>query len=1634
MRNTNHKLPPPPDHQPPLQKPTVTGYKRKGTPPRLPRAVDHNPYGRPSNPYLPILADREPPTMPAASTSAHGPAPTAPPRHASPPATPRHRTFDGYIQHYDPSLHQPPQPPATPTTNASTAPPPPPPSARQHTGRRLQWHQPGHSRNAVQHATLLAVTTMLLVQGTTPPTPTTAAHLTAPIPTDTHTATTEMTGAPPITVPVFTLSPAIATTIPLAINVTARSTRPKAHHKRLQKDAVWDSGAGASFIDRKLALALGARIRKTSVPMFFHGFNSDDHTHSSVNEIATIHITAGTCASEFTCWVCTTPPMPLLIGRDNMRSVDGHGCTLRTDEHAYVQFDGHEPVPAIQSRTLPHANPTLLVTLAHDTRLRGSSLDYVDVIVPTQGARDIWVEQQDLGGLHVFDQTVCTDEHGHASVLVHNTATLHTDTHRGSTIAIATPVATAPLHPTTEAVLDYIELRDQLPAPTTAPAPPTRRPARDQTASAGAHYTESKPTTSHEVRGTSWKGHAFSSHEEAATSFSQNLPTEKELDQQLQDVVAAMDVGTPEQRDRTLTMLRKHRHAGLFSTVENKHGKIKGHKVSVELKSNNPIFTPPYGSTPMQNEELCRQTEELLQHGHVKPTVSANNFPTLLVSKGEAKTNPDGSITQTAPRLTLDLRKLNPLIFTEFFELPNVRHLCDTLAASSLHSSFDCTSGYSQVELSDTDTPKSVDMMAFTLPHCRHRLSGQRFSFTRMVMGMRDSGARFSRILHAVLAKHGYVHQYIDDIFVSNGDVGQDITSTVDEHITRIDAVFTTLAASGVKLAPTKLDPFKTSIEALGHTISNHTVTVSKKKTDAIRGIQPPTNRSELEIAMGVLGVARRFMPAFAEVALPLYKLLAKDWRTFKWEAPHQAAFDEIKRRFDDTHALHAPNFDLPFEIHADSSGTAAASMLTQRDPDTGINNIVEFHSKQLSDAERNYTTAERECLSLVISCRRWRAYLLSSNKFTLVLRNDHAGIQWAHRNADSNSRLFRWCQQLSEFDYTIEWSPGKDMIIPDALSRVSMINLIHATQGMMAATTTSILPVITKPAPQPAPQPSTVTFNIDRLVSEHRSPHNKHAKVYRVRWIGYPHPDQDTLEPLAQLRKDLTISQLKTLRATFSTSTTTTADNALPPPPGFAEYFDNTSTQRTPAQLCQDNATELDLYADTEHPTPTHTPFTANTFPHRQLLPNLSTDTVAIHQRRDKRLNDIINNINTHTDHHIHSSDVLMRSYIPSEGPRKGHDISTIALPESLISLALAATHTACGHHGETSTIFAMQTRFSFPNLHRRTQGYVRSCKDCSRAKRDLRPVHLGRIPVFDWLSVVSIDFAGPMRTTINGNRHLAIIVDHSTKHVHVHPCKSTSTTDATAALLSFTQHCGLPGRVVSDRGSAFTSKAWAGLMAAVNTTSKTTTAYNPQGNSHAEAQVGNIKGIIKMICQRHPRHWDEAARWAAWSYNQSYNSTIGTTPQFARTGREARSVPDIVFNSPHASSSLTLTQLVQRVNDVHTTTQKRVEAMHDKFIRKNEKMHRTRTFTTGQQVWLHRVYPGITKPAANGQNKSFFWPFRPDVYDIISHKSKQHATIRNRSTGISQTVHTRRLKPYTPQQDCFDFSDLHIQEDTSE
>ena len=108
----------------------------------------------------------------------------------------------------------------------------------------------------------------------------------------------------------------------------------------------------------------------------------------------------------------------------------------------------------------------------------------------------------------------------------------------------------------------------------------------------------------------------------------------------------------------------------------------------------------------------------------------------------------------------------------------------------------------------------------------------------------------------------------------------------------------------------------------------------------------------------------------------------------------------------------------------------------------------------------------------------------------------------------------------------------------------------------------------------------------------------------------------------------------------------------------------------------------------------------------------------------------------------------------------------------------------------------------------------------------------------------------------------------------------------------------------------------------------------------------------------------------------------------------------------------------------------------MHDRFIKKNGNLHRTRTFEVGDAVWLHRVYPGRTAKAADGLSRAWFWPFRPEPYEIISKCSEQHVKIMraaavDRPAGKPQTVHVRRLKPYRPQAYAFNFDDLQLAPD---
>lgn len=158
--------------------------------------------------------------------------------------------------------------------------------------------------------------------------------------------------------------------------------------------------------------------------------------------------------------------------------------------------------------------------------------------------------------------------------------------------------------------------------------------------------------------------------------------------------------------------------------------------------------------------------------------------------------------------------------------------------------------------------------------------------------------------------------------------------------------------------------------------------------------------------------------------------------------------------------------------------------------------------------------------------------------------------------------------------------------------------------------------------------------------------------------------------------------------------------------------------------------------------------------------------------------------------------------------------------------------------------------------------------------------------------------------------------------------------------------------------------------------------------------------------------------------------DTTTGTTPCYACYAREPRHIADHVFNHAYAGDGATLSQLVARIRDVHATVQQNTRKMHARSADLNHQMRRVRpTPQIGDHARLHRVYPGTKSPITEGLSRAWFWPFRPETYEVTEVLSPQHVRVRTvgttqRPPGKTQIVHVRRLKPINASEDPLDIT----------
>ncbi|RDX92437.1 Retrovirus-related Pol polyprotein from transposon 17.6, partial [Mucuna pruriens] len=84
--------------------------------------------------------------------------------------------------------------------------------------------------------------------------------------------------------------------------------------------------------------------------------------------------------------------------------------------------------------------------------------------------------------------------------------------------------------------------------------------------------------------------------------------------------------------------------------------------------------------------------------------------------------------------------------------------------------------------------------------------------------------------------------------------------------------------------------------------------------------------------------------------------------------------------------------------------------------------------------AQLNYTTTEKELLTIVFSLDKFRSYLLGSK---IIVFSNHATLKFLLKKSDAKPKLIRWMLLLQEFNIETKDKKGVENPVVDHLSRI---------------------------------------------------------------------------------------------------------------------------------------------------------------------------------------------------------------------------------------------------------------------------------------------------------------------------------------------------------------------------------------------------------------------------------------------------------------------------------------------------------------------------------------------------------------------------------------------------------------------
>lgn len=983
--------------------------------------------------------------------------------------------------------------------------------------------------------------------------------------------------------------------------------------------------------------------------------------------------------------------------------------------------------------------------------------------------------------------------------------------------------------------------------------------------------------------------------------------------------------------------------------------------------------------------------------------------------------------------------------------IPTNDSIINDISGSTFYWKIDIDDAYFALPLDEEDRWKT----AFRGPDNLY------YQYTRAVYGLPTSGTvmqtTMSRLIQASNMTGKIPQSYIDD--VAKGDM---TAAASAENLRRF---IVTCTEHGIRINFTKTRHSLSQTSVIGTVVSATHTQAHPSKVELIKNWPTPTSADSLATFLGLLVWLHKSIPSLADISQPLNKLARVKNFQRHWNEEANHAFLQAKSIVAEQLLRWVPDPSLSFTLATDASIYGLGGVLYQRDKNNNPR-IIDIVSKTLNPGQRNYPPVQRELLSILFCCKRFRKYvhgrrfIIETDASALVKLNDPDGGTATRRMIED------WAIQLLPYNYEVRHIPGVLNVFPDALSRMVRDIQLHQYQPPDSSDMTLLNKYTHRSAKQKAASTSKRATAIAAAKLHHAKNAARRAQVIASRLLSSNHSPP----PAALIATSTRHLQPQSIPLNTSPHLSHTS-HSNPITPTTSTQIANTRRARFLASTIlpsRRHRRPIALISSTPTPpTPLHPVLAIAAPPPSDLPCNNSLPLNPLHP-----INAALNAIKP--KHHIphgppprppppasfnpepqqqqqplpdppESAPSHPEPSQPHQPPPGPPESITIALNSIKLVDSQPITYAdivrsikndgnkkcpttaaekktiiegehAKGHFGAQAIRDAVKRAgYYWPSLYTDCTSLVNQCYPCMMHNAGKRNFHLNSTtPHLSTRDSVAMDLAVMPQSAEDNFNNILITVDRATHFVHLTNLHTKSASEVHAAVTNYIGAFGPPRHIQTDRGSEFLNKILQSSFQQLGINYRPSTSNHHESNGAAENMVKLVKQmLLKML--KDIRQWPLLIPQIMYYLNRRTIQPHNASPAQMMFGLHHNELTDYTNWNPSILDDELFAKVMSHIhtfnNQAMLNRQPHLQANHSARATRLDKsrgiIRSPSTLKVGSWAWLRR---------SESDDHRFGSPLYTGPYQIREINANFDCVLANRDGSIhKELLNTIRLKPST-------------------